>query len=315
MKTVVTRIVGWIVALVVSLLSGYLCTELHETFTRWYRPGANAMSPFVSYPSNVRLTDVGGHSTVKHDLIVGILYPMKRPDLFYAASHRLTRPPRGFLLHGPPGTGKTMLARALASEANVPLLTLTNAALESKWYGETPKLLDAVFTAARETYAPCIVFIDEIDSLGRTRSEHDVSHVYALKCELLRHLDRLGDSPVAVIACTNCPMQLDPALRRRFERVVPVGLPTEDERHAILNVVMRHETACVDLHALAQETGGFTGADLAAAYAFACSRRLRRVLKRTALETITSPSTFANLVGPFTANDLRAFANYQRLRV
>ena len=173
-----------------------------------------------------------------------------------------------------------MLAKAVACEAKVPLITLHAAALESKWWGETPKLLNAVFASARTRYAPCIVFFDELDGLGRARSEHDQSCVYSFKCELLRNFDSLDDAggAVVVLACTNCPEKLDPALRRRFQRRIYVGAPSEHGRRDILRVVARHERPGEPLtkvvETVARRTLGFTGAELAVLYEGACSARL-----------------------------------------
>ena len=176
----------------------------------------------LATPTNESLDDVGGLAAVKDELRKIVLLPLKYPDAFFKGPKAL-HPPRGVLLHGPPGTGKTMLARALASESGVPFVALTSATLESRWYGDTPKLLASAFRLARDEWQPCILFMDEIDGMGRKRSDLDQACVYSFKTELLRNMDGVQDAAVVVLACTNCPDSLDPALRRRFARVAARG--------------------------------------------------------------------------------------------
>lgn len=228
---------------------------------------------FVTLSSTDTLSSIGGLVEVKRALRRTVLLPLRHAELF---AHPLLRPPRGTLLCGPPGTGKTMLARALAVEAAVPFMPLHPATLESKWWGESPKILAGAFADATK-HAPCIMFFDEIDGIGRARSESDQSCVYSFKCELLRHLDGVETStaPVAVLACTNCPRALDPALRRRFGQHIEVPLPDEAARHDILRKVARHERAARGtLRRVAAATAGCSGSDLAALYAEATGARL-----------------------------------------
>lgn len=237
----------------------------------------------VLKPSGEALCDVGGLVEAKGVLRRAILFPLKYPNIFFHGPLPL-RPPRGVLLHGPPGTGKTMLVRALASESNVPFLSLSSAALESKWWGESGKLIQAAFEVAREMQ-PCILFFDEIDGIGRARSGEDQSCVYAFKTELLRNLDgaEQHSAAVVVVACTNCLQLLDPALRRRLPLLVPVNPPDEEARREILARLTRDETPpdAPDegdaLDWVAKRTPGFTGSDLAALYAEASAARLERV--------------------------------------
>ena len=164
---------------------------------------------------------------------------------------------------------------------HVPLITLHNAALESKWWGESPKLLQEVFQEARRI-APCVVFIDEIDGMGRARSDQDQNCVYSFKCELFRNMDSLADVPVVVVACTNCPGSLDPALRRRFQRKIEVLPPSHSDRMAILALLPDVPESLVT--EIANRTHGFTGADLTALYEAARGGSVARCVRRESSE-------------------------------
>ena len=136
------------------------------------------------------LTDVGGLSKVIEELTRCILVPLKHQNLFFSSDTKSLLPPRCHLFTGPPGTGKTMMARALASESGATLINVSLSVLEDKYYGETPKLLKSLFLVARER-APSIIFIDEIDGCMRHRHAEDSASSYGLKTELLQHMDNL----------------------------------------------------------------------------------------------------------------------------
>ena len=177
-----------------------------------------------------RLDQVGGLSDIKEEIRTQVLLPLKHPKVFFGEIAAL-HPPKGLLLHGPPGTGKTMLAKSIAAEAQVPFLSLSLSTLENKFFGESSKLLRATFSLAKKIQ-PCIVFFDEIDGMIRTRTEGDQSCVYGFKTEFLTHMDGMhtqSRDAIIVIGCTNCATNLDPAIRRRLPKQIKVGLPTSDE--------------------------------------------------------------------------------------
>ncbi|KAK6936757.1 ATPase, AAA-type, core [Dillenia turbinata] len=211
----------------------------------------------------VTFSDIGAMEEIKESLQELVMLPLKRPDLFKGG---LLKPCRGILLFGPPGTGKTMLAKAIANEAGASFINVSMSTITSKWFGEDEKNVRALFTLAAKV-APTIIFVDEVDSMlgQRTRvGEHEAMR--KIKNEFMTHWDGLLTKPgeqILVLAATNRPFDLDEAIIRRFERRVMVGLPSVESRELILKTLLAKErTENLDFKELATMTEGYSGSDL-----------------------------------------------------
>uniref|UniRef100_A0A7N0TVY8 AAA+ ATPase domain-containing protein n=1 Tax=Kalanchoe fedtschenkoi TaxID=63787 RepID=A0A7N0TVY8_KALFE len=225
----------------------------------------SAMREVILEVPKVSWEDVGGQEEVKTQLMEAVLWPQKHQDAFVRVG---TQPPTGILLFGPPGCSKTLLARAVASEAGLNFLAVKGPELFSKWVGESEKAVKSLFAKARAN-APAIIFFDEIDGLAviRGKESDGVSVSDRVMSQLLIELDGLHERVnVTVIAATNRPDKIDSALLRpgRFDRLLYVGPPNEADREAIFRIHMR-KTSCasdVNLKVLAALTEGYTGADI-----------------------------------------------------
>jgi transitional endoplasmic reticulum ATPase len=236
---------------------------------------------FVEIP-DVRWDDVGGLRQTKARLIEAIEWPLKYGDLFDKAG---IRPPKGILLTGPPGCGKTLLAKAIATESRVNFISVKGPSLLSKYVGESEKGVREVFRKARQA-APCIVFFDEIDALiPRRNSGTSDSHVSErVLSQFLAELDGVEElKGVLVLGATNRLDLLDPAMLRpgRFDDVIKIPLPNETERAEIFTVHLRNKPLAkeVDVADLASRTPEFSGADIAGACYRAALDAVRRVVE------------------------------------
>ncbi|KAJ7951013.1 spastin [Quillaja saponaria] len=216
-------------------------------------------SPSVSWE------DVAGLEKAKQALMEMVILPTKRRDLFTG----LRRPAKGLLLFGPPGNGKTMLAKAVASESEATFFNVSAASLTSKWVGEGEKLVRTLFMIAISRQ-PSVIFIDEIDSIMSTRlaSENDASR--RLKSEFLIQFDGVTSNPddiVIVIGATNKPQELDDAVLRRLVKRIYVPLPDDNVRRLLLKHKLKGQAFSLpsrDLERLVKETEGYSGSDLQA---------------------------------------------------
>ena len=231
-----------------------------------------------SPPTHVSLADLGGVDPVIQQLEDLVVLPLLQPGI-YAASK--IQPPRGILLHGPPGCGKTMIANAFAAELGVPFIALSAPSIVSGMSGESEKALRDHFEEAKKV-APCLIFIDEIDAITPKRESAQREMEKRIVAQLLTCMDDLRGKAVIVIAATNRPDSLDPALRRggRFDKEINLGVPSEAVREQILRALTREMvfSGTLDFRQLAKLTPGFVGADLNDLVSTAGSAAIKRFL-------------------------------------
>jgi transitional endoplasmic reticulum ATPase len=216
---------------------------------------------------NVNWGDIGGLPEVKEELAEAVEWPLKHADLFNQAD---VKPPKGLLLYGRPGTGKTMIAKAVATTSEANFISVKGPELISKWVGESEKGVREIFRKARQA-APCIIFFDELDAVAprRGRSEGDAHVTERVISQMLTEMDGLEDlKGVVVIGATNRPDIIDEALLRpgRFDRILEVPLPDREARKEILMIHTKRKPLdhTVNIDRLVELTEGYTGADIAA---------------------------------------------------
>jgi len=229
--------------------------------------------------------DIGGVHEEIQRVREMVELPLRHPELFQRLG---IDPPKGVLLHGPPGCGKTLLARAVANESEANFFSINGPEVMSKFYGESEARLREIFQQAQQN-SPSIIFIDELDSLAPKREEVTGEVERRVVAQLLALMDGLsGRGNVIVIGATNRPGALDPALRRpgRFDREIEIGVPDKKGRYEILQIHTRGMPLAddVDLKKLAEMTHGYTGADMAALCRETAMKALRRYLPQISLE-------------------------------
>ncbi|KAF7838180.1 ATPase family AAA domain-containing protein 1-A isoform A [Senna tora] len=236
-------------------------------------------------PNDIGVTfdDIGALENVKDTLKELVMLPLQRPELF--CKGQLTKPCKGILLFGPPGTGKTMLAKAVATEAGANFINISMSSITSKWFGEGEKYVKAVFSLASKI-APSVIFVDEVDSmLGRRENPGEHEAMRKMKNEFMVNWDGLRTKDterVLVLAATNRPFDLDEAVIRRLPRRLMVNLPDAPNRAKILKVILAKEDLSpnVDLDAVASMTDGYSGSDLKNLCVTAAHRPIKEILEK-----------------------------------
>ncbi|WP_148700438.1 CDC48 family AAA ATPase [Candidatus Nitrososphaera evergladensis] len=222
-----------------------------------------AMREFYVEVARVKWTEVGGLYDAKRVLHDNLITSIKEPESF---SKMGIKPPKGALLYGPSGTGKTLIAKALATESNANIIIVRGPEVLSKWVGESEKAIREIFRKAK-TSSPCIVVFDELDSLARPRGQsEDGAGNERVVSQILTEMDDAGNSGVIIVGITNRPDLIDPSLLRpgRLDLIVYIGQPDEKARFEILKIITQPMPleSDVDLASIAQTTRNFSGADL-----------------------------------------------------
>jgi transitional endoplasmic reticulum ATPase len=228
----------------------------------------------------VGFKDVGGMEALKEQIGLKIIHPLKHPEMYRAYGRPIGG---GILMYGPPGCGKTHLARATAGEVDATFISVGIHEVLDMWIGQSERNLAELFKQAREQ-APCVLFFDEVDALASRRSDFRTSAGRPLINQFLSELDGIdgGNDGLLVLAATNAPWHLDPAFRRpgRFDRVLFVPPPDLVARAAILEILCKGKPADrLDFDKVARKTDGFSGADLKAVVDLAIERKLTDAIR------------------------------------
>ena len=241
--------------------------------------------------SMITYEDIGGLHEEIQRIREMVELPLRHPELFQRLG---IEPPRGIFLFGPPGCGKTLLAKAVANESDANFYVISGPEIMSKFYGESEARLREIFQKAHES-APSIVFIDEMDAIAPKREEVTGEVERRVVAQLLSLMDGMGSrGNIIVIGATNRPNAIDPALRRpgRFDREIEIGVPDRQARYEILQIHTRNMPLAkdVDLQKLANLSHGYTGADQSALCREAAMKTLRRYLPEINLEEEKIPT-------------------------
>ncbi|XP_034398131.1 ATPase family AAA domain-containing protein 1-A [Cyclopterus lumpus] len=241
-------------------------------------------------PQTMKVTwrDIAGLDEVVNELQDTVILPFQKRHLL--AGSKLFQPPKGVLLFGPPGCGKTMIAKATAKASGCKFINLQPSTLTDMWYGESQKLTSAVFSLAVKLQ-PCIIFIDEIDSFLRNRSSMDHEATAMMKAQFMSLWDGLDTSSttqVMVMGATNRPQDVDPAILRRMPTTFYVGLPKSRQRQDILRLILTGESLsnAINLKEIAEKTDGYSGSDLRELCRDAAMYRVRDYVRKEQMRQI-----------------------------
>lgn len=258
----------------------------------WEGPGEGA--EIVVERPKIGFTDIGGMEQVKEEIRLKIIYPLTHADLYKAYGKTVGG---GILLYGPPGCGKTHLARATAGEIRAKFLAIGISDVLDMWIGNSEKNLHALFEKARSN-TPCVLFFDEVDALGASRSDLRQGGARQLVNQFLAELDGIqaSNDGVLILAATNAPWQMDTAFRRpgRFDRIVFVPPPDDTARAEILRIICKGKPVDrLDFDQLAKKTKDFSGADLKAVLDRAIEAKLLQALKDGVPHPLTTKDLLA----------------------
>ena len=247
--------------------------------------------------SDTTFKDIGGMETLKEQIRLNILYPIQKPEIYKAYGKKIGG---GILMYGPPGCGKTHIARATAGELGANFYIMGLQDILSKWVGETEKSISGLFEVARAT-APAVIFIDEVDALGTKRSDIQSASIRWMVSQLLMEMDGITsrNEQVLVLGATNAPWNVDSAMRRpgRFDRILFVPPPDVAARVQILEIHCRGRKleARLNLRDIAQKSDFFSGADLRNLVERATEKALSDALKSGNMRDVTSQDFLAAL--------------------
>ncbi|XP_036955207.1 ATPase family AAA domain-containing protein 1-A isoform X1 [Acanthopagrus latus] len=232
--------------------------------------------------------DIAGLDEVINELQDTVILPFQKRHLL--AGSKLFQPPKGVLLFGPPGCGKTMIAKATAKASGCKFINLQASTLTDMWYGESQKLTAAVFSLAVKIQ-PCIIFIDEIESFLRNRSSLDHEATAMMKAQFMSLWDGIDTSSttqVMVMGATNRPQDVDPAILRRMPTTFHVGLPNTRQRQDILRLILAGENLsnAINLKEIAEKTDGYSGSDLRELCRDAAMYRVRDYVRKEQMRQI-----------------------------
>ncbi len=255
--------------------------------------GGSDFDPEIERPATT-FADVGGMSEVKEEIGIKILYPLQHPEMYEAYGKSIGG---GILMYGPPGCGKTYLARATAGEIGAGFISVGISDVLEMWTGQSERNLHELFAYARQN-TPCVLFFDEVDALGGRRSDMNSGSGRQLINQFLAEMDgvEFSNEGVLVLAATNAPWHVDPAFRRpgRFDQVLFVPPPDAAARAEVLDIHLRGKPQeSIDLQPLAKRTEGFSGADMKAIVDMTIEAKLREAMKAGQRLPITNKDLMA----------------------
>ncbi|XP_007557039.1 outer mitochondrial transmembrane helix translocase [Poecilia formosa] len=261
-------------------------------------------------PQTIRVSwrDIAGLDEIINELQDTVILPFQKRHLL--PDSKLFQPPKGVLLFGPPGCGKTMIAKATAKASGCKFINLQASTLTDMWYGESQKLTAAVFSLAIKIQ-PCIIFIDEIESFLRNRSSLDHEATAMMKAQFMSLWDGLDTTlttQVMVMGATNRPQDVDPAILRRMPATFHVGLPNAKQREDILRLILAGENLsnAINLREIAEKTNGYSGSDLRELCRDAAMYRVRDFVRKEQIRQIAQQlQSYEEEEGPVNEDRLR----------